>query len=94
MGTILPAKSLSNEALQASRTIFENLGKDVPAFHLVGKLPDGTKLTLEPRSNGCFSLSDMKPMFKKLGIDFARQGKETKHLETVVLRYSNSNISV
>lgn len=77
IGTILPAKSLSNEALQTCRSILLSMERDGgPIEELVGKLQNGTKLTLEARTNGKFALKDIKPMFKKLGINFSRPGIE------------------
>lgn len=77
LGTMLPAKSLGNEALQTCKAIFETLESGSPLQELVGFCPRGSKVTIEAR-NGRFAVKDLKPFFKKLGLNFSRtaQGLE------------------
>lgn len=74
LGSILPAKSLSNDFLQECLKILSSLedaaGKPLRELH--GELGNGKKIVLEPRSNGKWNLHDLKPMFKKLSINFSR----------------------
>lgn len=72
LGSILPAKSLGSDALSTSIGILAAMEAGVEMRELVAVLDSGDKLILECRSNGRFVLSDMKPMFKKLRINFAR----------------------
>ena len=72
MGSILPAKSLGNEALTQCRNTMGAMEANVKFKPLEGEMPNGDFIVLEPRSSGKFVLSELKPMFKKLRIDFAR----------------------
>ena len=78
LGSILPAKSLSAEALTTSRSILQSLGLLCSPMPLVAIQENGTKLTLPPRSDGKFALSDLKTMFKNLGLNFARLAEVEK----------------
>lgn len=75
LGSILPAKSLGSDALNTSIGILAAMESGAEIKELVAVLDSGDKLVLECRSNGRFALADMKPMFKKLNINFGRSGK-------------------
>eukprot|EP00435_Cladocopium_sp_Y103_P061586 s902_g23.t1 len=76
MGSILPAKSLTTDSLTQCRSTLSAMEADVKFQPLVGEMPNGDLMVLQPRSSNKFVLSELKPMFKKLRIDFARFSKK------------------
>ena len=74
LGTILPATSLSMECVLACRGILLNLEGDNPVKEMTIPLMHGLSLKLESRGNGKFRISDMKPLWKQLGLNFTRWG--------------------
>lgn len=71
LGTILPAKSLTPEALGHCKTILQTLENGSPLSEISGMGPNGV-LRIEANAEGKFPLCDLKPMFKKMGINYTR----------------------
>lgn len=72
VGTILPAASLSSEALLECRKMLKALEAYSNVREIVAIAPEGRELILEATPQGLFLLADLKHMFKKLGLNFAR----------------------
>ncbi len=75
LGTILPATSLSLECVQACRTILLNLEGDNPVKEITIPLTNGRSMKVESRAVGKFRVSDIKPLWKQLGLNFTRWGR-------------------
>lgn len=75
LGTILPATSLSMECVQTCRSILLNLEGDNPVKEITIPLMHGLSMKLDSRGVGKFRISDIKPLWKQLGINFTRWGK-------------------
>ena len=72
LGTILPANSLSAEGVQASKTLLSTLEEHSKLHELSCILPSGREMVLESNKDGFFSIADLKSIFKKLEVPFAR----------------------
>ena len=72
LGTILPATNLSKEAVGISDNLLKALQGPAPVQVFDAELPNGGSVVFQARSQGKFSLQDMKPNFKKLGLNFNR----------------------
>ena len=72
LGTILPANSLSAEGVQASKTLLNALEEHSKLHELSCILPSGREMVLESNKDGLFSIADLKSIFKKLDVPFAR----------------------
>jgi len=74
LGTILPATSLSNECVQCCRNILLSLEGSAPIKELEIPFSNNRSMKLEAHSGGKFKVSEMKPLWKKLGLNFQRLG--------------------
>lgn len=82
LGTILPAKSTSLEALNSCKVILETLQGESSLQEIAGPCAKSTELMkVSANDSGLFEVQDLKTMFKKMGINFSRYG----------LDFSNSN---
>lgn len=74
LGAILPATSLSNECVQSCRNILLSLEGSSPVKELEIPLSGDRSMKFEARSGGKFKVSEIKPLWKKLGLNFQRPG--------------------
>jgi len=72
VGTILPANSLTAEGVQASRALLSTLEEHCKLRELSCVLANGRETVRESNRDGYFSIEDLKPIFKKLGVPFNR----------------------
>lgn len=81
LGTILPAKSLTPEALQSCKVILQTLQGETTMHEISGPCPkSGAMISIEANDQGLFLLKDLQSMFKQMGINFSRYGLGKKNM--------------
>lgn len=73
LGTVLPASCLSAAALDDCKSILQTLEGNHPVTEFEATIPRGRSIKIEASSNGKFKLDQLKPLWKKLGLNFQRQ---------------------
>lgn len=72
VGTMLPSTNLSRDAVLAALTTLRRVQGQNPVTSFEAELPSGKFVRFEACNSGKFSLNEMKPLFKKLGVNFSR----------------------
>ena len=85
IGTILPAASLSAEALGQCKQMMKSLEKYSACHEIVAVTPEGRELRLEANGQNLFLLADLKHLWKKLSLNFTRLGMRLGRNERTVL---------
>ena len=72
VGTLLPSKNLTQEALKACRTLMGTLEEHGKLTELSVILPGRKEVKLQANADGKFSVKDLTPIMKRLDINSAR----------------------